>query len=185
MSIRDSGNDSDEQSAAQTERSAICPTHGPVEAVLWKGALWKGALVCPHDDCHRTAAPVTETDKCGCVSGGRHVCGLPGIASSPSLERIAACTCPNRDTLVGNCPVHGDHGYRRKWNGPSAAREQDYIVEVHVVVSAQARTDAEVLGERAIKEMMRAETPRSAGVARIVNVYIADVRGEDDDDAAV
>jgi hypothetical protein len=27
------------------------------------------------------------------------------------------------------------------------------------------------------------ETPRSAGVAKIVNAYVADVRGEDDDDA--
>lgn len=35
----------------RTSLRAVCPTHGTVEAVPWKGAL-----VCPDPECHRTCS---------------------------------------------------------------------------------------------------------------------------------
>lgn len=56
----------------------------------------------------------------------------------------------------------------------------EFIAELLVVIEADSMTDAEVLGERAQAEAWKALTPRAAGKAKIVNVILADVRGQDD-----
>jgi hypothetical protein len=45
-------------------------------------------LVTP-DPKSRRRRRAREIDRCGCASGGRHVCGLPGYATSPSLSALA------------------------------------------------------------------------------------------------
>ncbi len=57
---------------------------------------------------------------------------------------------------------------------------EEFVVELLVVVEADSRTDAAVLGERAAKEAAKATTPRSAGKAKVLNVIVVEVRGEND-----